>query len=57
MIVVSWNVRGLNNIPRKKVVRRLIESQSPDVICIQETKLSMEGLANGASWILPQGSW
>ena len=57
MIVVSWNVRGLNSIPRQKVVRRLIESQSPDVICIQETKLSIEGLANCASRIWPQGSW
>ena len=57
MIVLSWNVRGLNNIPRQKVVRRLIESQSPDVVFIEETKLTMDGLANCASWIWPQGSW
>ena len=46
MIVLSWNVRGLNNIPRQKVVRRLIESQSPDLVFIQETKLSLDALAN-----------
>ena len=57
MILVSLNVRGLNNIPRQKVFRRLIESQSLDVICIKETKLSMEGLANYALRIWPQGSW
>ena len=57
MIVLSWNLRGLNNIPRQKFVRRLIESQSPDVIFIQETNLTMEGLANCASQIWPQGSW
>ena len=51
MIVLSWNVRGLNRIPRKKVVRRLIESQSPYVVFFQETKLTMDGLANCASWI------
>ena len=44
MIILSWNVRGLNNIPRQKVVRRLIDSQSPDVIFIQETKLSIDEL-------------
>jgi exonuclease III len=57
MIVLSWNVRGLNSIPRQKAVRRLIESQSPDVIFLQETKLSIEGLANCASRIWPLGSW
>ena len=57
MIVLSWNVRGLNNIPRQKVVRRLIESQSPDLVFIQETKLSLDALANCAARIWPQGSW
>ena len=57
MIVLSWNVRGLNSIPRQKVVRRLIESQSPDLVFIQETKLSLDGLANCVACIWPQGSW
>lgn len=57
MIVLSWNVRGLNNIPRQKVVHRLIESQSPDVVFIQETKLTVDGLENCALRIWPQGNW
>ena len=57
MIVLSWNVRGLNIIPRQKAVRRLIESQSPDLVFIQETKLSLDALANCAARIWPQGSW
>ena len=57
MIVISWNVRGLNSIPRKKVVRRLIESQSLDMVFIQETKLSLDGLAKCAAYIWPHGSW
>ena len=58
MIVLSWNVRGLNNIPRQKVIRRLIDSQLPNVVVfIQETKLTVDGLANCASRIWPQGNW
>ena len=57
MIVLSWNVRGLNNIPRQKVVRRLIDSKLPNVVFVQETKLTLDGLANCASHIWPQGNW
>lgn len=42
MIIISWNVRSLNNGPRQKVVRELVRSQSPDVLFLQETKLSVE---------------
>ena len=42
MIVLSWNVRGLNSIPRKKAIRELVKSHSPAVVFIQETKLSIE---------------
>jgi exonuclease III len=47
----------LNNIPRKKVVQKLIESQLPDVVFIQETKLAVDGLANCTPHIWPQGNW
>ena len=57
MIVLSWNVRGLNNIPRQKVVHRLIDSQSPDVIFIQETKLSINELDSCGPKLWPHGSW
>ena len=57
MIILSWNVRGLNNIPRQKVVRRLIDSHSPDVIFIQETKLSVDELDSCGPKLWPHGSW
>ncbi|XP_059064720.1 uncharacterized protein LOC131044660 [Cryptomeria japonica] len=41
----------------QKAVRRLIESQSPDVVFIQETKLSVDNLASCAPRIWPQGNW
>ncbi|XP_057871389.2 uncharacterized protein LOC131077832 [Cryptomeria japonica] len=41
----------------QKAVRRLIESQAPDVVFIQETKLTVDGLNNCALRIWPQGYW
>ena len=42
MIIISWNARGLNSGPRQKVVRELVRNHSPDVLFIQETKVSVE---------------
>lgn len=42
MIIISWNVRGLNNDPRIKVVWELVRSHSLDVIFLQENKVSVE---------------
>jgi len=38
--VMVWNVRGLNDVARRSVLRNLIIAQRPSLICIQETKLS-----------------
>ena len=57
MIILSWNVRGLNNIPRQTVVRRLIDSHSLDVIFIQETKFSVDELDSCGPKLWPHGSW
>ena len=57
MIILSSNVRGLNNIPRQKVVHRLIDSHSPDVIFIQETKLSIDELDSCGPKLWPHGRW
>ena len=42
MIIISWNVRGLNSGPRQKAVQELVRSHSPDVLFLQETKVSVE---------------
>ena len=42
MIILSWNVRGLNNTCRQKDIHDLIVIHSPDVFCVQETKVSVE---------------
>jgi exonuclease III len=36
--LLSWNVRGLNNLAMQEGLRQLINFYKPDLICIQETK-------------------
>ncbi|XP_059064615.1 uncharacterized protein LOC131856729 [Cryptomeria japonica] len=42
MIILSWNARGLNSTPRQKAIQDLIAVHSPDIFCIQETKLLVD---------------
>lgn len=39
--ILSWNVKGLRNIKSRASLRRMINNLSPNVICLQETKLKM----------------
>jgi len=57
MIVFSWNVRGLNIIPRQKAVHELIRVHSPDLFFIQKSKLSIEGMSNIATSLWVRGQW
>jgi exonuclease III len=36
--IMIWNVRGLNQKSRRDVVRCMVDSTRPDVVCLQETK-------------------
>ena len=38
--MVSWNVRGLNDSPKRLVVRNLLCEWKCDVVCLQETNLA-----------------
>ena len=42
--IISWNVNGLRAVAKKGDFIRLIESESPDMLCLQETK-AMQGQA------------
>lgn len=37
--MLVWNVRGFNKKSRQDVIRELIASTRPDVVCLQETKI------------------
>jgi exonuclease III len=38
-IFLIWNVRGLNDRSRRDIVKSLVLSIKPAVVCLQETKL------------------
>jgi len=40
-VMVNWNVRGLNNPARRKVVRDLVTDQGCTIVCLQETKMQL----------------
>lgn len=37
--LLSWNVRGVNDSSKRKVIKALIRKQKVDLFCIQETKI------------------
>ena len=39
--IVSWNVRGLNELDKWLRVRNLIRNWKADIVCLQETKLEL----------------
>ncbi|MEM8710185.1 MAG: exodeoxyribonuclease III [Planctomycetota bacterium] len=42
MKLISWNVNGLRAVLKKPDLLQLIESEQPDVLCLQETKAREE---------------
>jgi len=39
--ILNWNVRGLNNPARRKVVRDLVSETKAIVVALQETKMEV----------------
>ncbi|KAG2682772.1 hypothetical protein I3760_11G205400 [Carya illinoinensis] len=39
--IVSWNVRGLNEVNRRSQIRHLLREWNADIVCLQETKLKL----------------
>ena len=37
--LLSWNVRGVNESTKRKVIKSVIRKQKVDLFCIQETKI------------------
>ena len=38
--ILIWNVRGLNSSSRQDSLHSLVDSSRPDIVCVQETKIS-----------------
>jgi len=37
--LVTWNVRGLNDRDKRRLVKSVMKGWNADIICLQETKL------------------
>jgi exonuclease III len=40
LIILNWNVRGLNDAAHRELVRETVICSKPNIVCLQETKLS-----------------
>ena len=56
--MMSWNVRGLNDLRKRLIVRNLLREWNCDVVCLQETKLaSMDRQLISNLWSYPYVDW
>ena len=39
MKIISWTIRGLNEVHKQEVLRNMTRDQRPDIMLIQETKM------------------
>ena len=37
--ILSWNVKGVNDFEKRKLIKAFLTSQRVDLVCLQETKL------------------
>ena len=51
MKIISWNVRGINASNKRQRIKQVLDSLQPDIILLQETKLSQGNFDNSvAKW-------
>lgn len=43
--IFSWNVNGIRAVLKKGALQNLLETKSPDILCLQETKAKKDQLA------------
>lgn len=55
MKIISWNVNGLRSVISKGLAK-FIEQERPDILCLQETKISPEVVESLDKYKLP-GEW
>ena len=53
--ILSWNVRGVDDRNKMKVIKALIRSQRVDLVCLQETKI--QDMSRGIVQSLGVGSF
>ena len=56
--MISWNVKGLNEVGKRLQIRNLLRAWRPDIVCLQESKL--EWITRGivrSIWSYPYVDW
>ena len=54
MIVISWNIRGLNSKGKQRYFKERITQEIPQMVPLQETKVSAEHLEEIGSIMKPR---
>jgi len=58
MKILSWNVRGLGGLEKRRDVRLLVGEKLPIILCIQETKLQIcDDFVSASVWGAPPHSY
>ena len=55
--IASWNIRGLNQSSKQKLVRQVILENSLSVCAVLETHLAKVNLAKVSSFVFPNWKW
>ena len=37
--ILCWNVRGINDFEKRKLIKGVVRNQKPDLVCLLETKV------------------
>ena len=47
--ILSWNVRGVNDPDKRRVIKSFLRSNSVDLVCLQETKVQQMNIVMARS--------
>ena len=58
--ILCWNVRGINDFEKRKLIKGVVRNQKPDLVCLLETKvkeMSLQmvksvGVGRFLNWVL-----
>ena len=51
MRLISWNINGWKSVVRKRVLLEVLRDRRPDVVCLQELKISDEKEVHNVNWV------
>jgi exonuclease III len=56
--IISWNVRGMNELDKRLRIKNLLKGWKADIVCLQETKLGLiSSRVVRSLWSCPYVDW